>query len=66
MDETASQIELDKDDNKKYVVDVICNSKVYAKKSDSNHPLGLYYLVSWKSYLDKENHWEPVLAMQYL
>ena len=30
------------------------------------HLLGLYYLVSWKSYPKEENTWEPTLAVQYL
>lgn len=41
------------------------DSKVYANKSES-HLLGLYYLVSWKGYLEEENIWEPVLAIQHL
>ena len=44
----------DAGNNKKYKVKVIKNSVVYAKKA-KGHLLGLYYLVSWKSYLEEES-----------
>ena len=49
-------IKLDTGDNKsrKYKVKVICNNIVYAKES-VGILLRLNYLVSWKSYLKKEN-----------
>lgn len=34
------------DDGEEYKVEIICDSVVYAKKSESDHLLGLYYLVS--------------------
>lgn len=47
INQTTSQIELDKGDNKKYKIKVICNSKVYTKELDNSYHLpGLYYLVS--------------------
>ncbi len=39
-------IELDEGDSEEYVVKAICNSEVYAKKSDNSQLPGLYYLVS--------------------
>ena len=56
MEKTMSQIELDKGNSKEYNFEAICNSKVYAKELNSYYHLpGLYYLVLWKSYLEKEN-----------
>ena len=42
----------------------ICNSKIYTKKSAS-HLQMLYYLVSRKNYLEKENTWELALIAQH-
>ncbi len=61
--ETA--IELDKGDSKKYEVEAICNSAAYTRESEGYLP-GLYYLISWKSYPEEENIWEPALAVLYL
>ena len=55
-------IELNEGNSKKYEVEAICNSAVYASKSEGHLP-GLYYLVSWKSYPKEENTWEPALAV---
>ena len=38
-----------------YKVKEIWNSAIYARESKSGHLLGLYYLVSWKKYLEEEN-----------
>lgn len=43
MDNITS-IELDKDDSKKYKVEVICNNPIFASKSEAYLP-NLYYLV---------------------
>lgn len=59
-------LELEEGNNKEYKVEVICYSKVYAKKSDSNYLLSLYYCVSKKNYLEEVNTWKSVLAIQYL
>lgn len=53
MDENS--IELDAGDSKEYEFKVIWDSAVYAKKLVEGHLLGLYYLVSWKSYLEEKN-----------
>lgn len=44
MDKTLSQMELTKSGSKEYKVKVICNSKIYTKKSNSSHLPELYYL----------------------
>ena len=39
-------IKLDKNNNKEYEIEAICNNKVYAKELNSNYYLpGLYYLI---------------------
>ena len=52
MDEkTAEQLELEAgSNNKEYKVEGIRDSAVYARKSEADHLLSLYYLVSWKGY----------------
>lgn len=46
-----SLIKLDKSNNKKYKVKVICKSEVYIRELEG-HLSSFYYLVSWKSYLE--------------
>ena len=41
--------------NKKYEVKGICDRKIYARELEVGYLLGLYYLVSWKSYPKNEN-----------
>lgn len=67
-DKVISYLEFESDDSneKKYKVEAICNNVVYVKKSKSSHLSGLDYLISWKSYLEEENIWVLVLAVQYL
>ena len=55
VDKTISQLEFQDNIDKEYEVEAICDSAVYAKKSESGHLLGLYYLVSWKGYPEEEN-----------
>ena len=52
--------------NEEYEVEDICNSVVYAKESETGHLLGLYYLVSWKSYPKDKSTGEPASAVQHL
>ncbi len=67
VDETTSRLKFESDNNsEKYKVEAICDSKVYAKELDSGQLQGLYYLVSWKSYLEEENTWEPASAVLHL
>ena len=49
-----------------YKVEVIRDSAVYARESESSHLPGLYYLVSWKRYPEEENTREPASAVQHL
>ncbi len=66
MDEATSKIEFENDGNgKKYKIEVICDSAIYVRKS-KGHLSGLYYLVSWKSYLEEKITWEPTLAVLHL
>ena len=57
VDEEVGQMEFDADDNEsgEYKVEAIRDSAVYARKSESGHLLGLYYLVLWKRYPKEEN-----------
>ena len=57
--------EFDAGDNKEYEVEAIIDSAVYAKEAEGHLP-GLYYLVSWKNYLEEESTWEPFSAVMYL
>ncbi len=61
--ETA--IELDKGNREEYEVEAICDSVVYAREWEGHLPV-LHYMVSWKSYPEKENTWEPVLTVLHL
>lgn len=58
MDEATSRLEFDNSEgnrgSKKYEVEIIRDSVVYARETKS-HLLGLYYLISWKGYLKEEN-----------
>lgn len=45
VDNISSLIELYKDNYKEHEVETICDGKIYAKKSNSDHLLGLNYLV---------------------
>ena len=50
-------------DNKEYEVEAIRDSAVYARKSESGHLPGFYYLIYWKRYPEEENSWEPTSAV---
>ena len=54
------------DNSGKYKVEVIWDSAVYARESESGYLPGLYYLVFWKKYPEEENTWEPASAVQHL
>ena len=43
----------------------IWDSAVYVNKAEG-YLLGLYYLVMWKKYSEKENTWELLSAVQHL
>ena len=65
VDKNATELDAG-EDNGEYKVEAIWDSAVYAKESESDHLPGLYYLVSWKDYLEEKNTWEPALGIQYL
>ena len=66
-EKTAEKVEFKGgNNNEEYKVEGICNSTVYAKESEVGQLLGLYYLVSWKSYLKDESTWEFASAVQHL
>ena len=48
------QLEFKADDNKKYKVESIQDSTIYARELAGQLPK-FYYLVLWKSYLKEEN-----------
>lgn len=50
-------------ENEKYKIKVICDNVVYARESKSGHLPKLYYLVSYKKYLEEENTWKSTLAI---
>ena len=54
----------DAGDNKKYKVEAIIDSVIYAKKREG-HLLSVYYLVFWKSYPEKESTWEPFSTVMH-
>ena len=47
----------DAGNNKEYKIEAIINMAIYAKEA-KKYLLGLYYLVFWKSYREKESTWE--------
>ena len=49
------QLEFEVGNNKKYEVNGIWDSVVYAKESTTGQLPRLYYLVLWKSYPEEEN-----------
>ena len=51
--------------NEKYEMGDICDSAVYARELEVGHLLGLYYLVTWKGYLEDESTWEFASAVQH-
>ena len=54
IDENATGLDVG-NDSEEYKVEAIQDSAVYTRKSESGHLSGLYYLVSWKSYLEEKN-----------
>ena len=45
--------------DEEYKVEGICDSMLYAKESEAGHLLGLYYLLSWKSYPNNKSTCKP-------
>ena len=66
MDKRVTELELETNNSKEHEVELIWDSAVYASKSESGQLPGLYNLVAWKGYLEEENIWELLLAVQHL
>ena len=64
---TTEQLEFEAGgNNEEYKIESICDSAVYARESETGNLPGLYYLVSWESYLKDKNPWEPTSVVQHL
>ena len=59
------ELEFDADNNKEFKVKAIKNSVVYANESEE-YLSNLYYLVSWKGYLEQKSTWKPPSTVIYL
>lgn len=66
MDKTILAFEFKdgRNNDREYNVETICDSKVFTRESH-NFSLGLYYLIFWKDYLEKENTWKLASTVQY-
>ena len=51
--------------NKKYEVEAIIDSAIYAKEAEKHLP-GLYYLVFWKGYPEEKGIWGPFSTVIHL
>ncbi len=65
LPEPEKELEFDVRGNKEYEVEAIIDSAVYGQQANDQMS-GFYYLVSWKGYPEKENTWEPSLAIIHL
>ncbi len=65
LPEPEREVEFEAGDNKEYEVEAIINSAVYGQQANDQMP-GLYYLVSWKGYLEEENTWKLSSAVIHL
>ena len=54
VDENVTKLDASKDDSEEYKVEVIWKNEVYIRESEG-YPPRLYYLVSYKRYLEEEN-----------
>lgn len=59
MDNVA---EMNTGDRKKYEVEVIQDSEIYAMELENHLPLSFYYLVSWKGYSKKKKYLEDYIS----
>ncbi len=60
--EPKKELEFKVEGNKEYEVKAIIDSVVYGQQAN-DQMLGLYYLISWKDYPEKENTWESSLTV---
>ena len=56
------QLEIETSNSNKYKMEAIQNSVINNNKIEGHIP-GLYYLLAWKRYIEKENTWEPSLVV---
>ena len=66
VDKRVTELEFEAGNGKKYKVETIWDSAVYANESESGQLLSLYYLVALKRYPEEKNTWEPSSAVQHL
>ena len=59
------EFEFEASNDKEYKVEAIQNSAVYIEEIDRHLPR-LYYLVTWKGYLEEENTWKPFSTVIHL
>ncbi len=55
LPEPEKEMEFEVGGNKEYMVEAIIDSVMYGQQANSNPMPGLYYLVSWKGYLEEKN-----------
>ncbi len=65
LPEPEKKFEFEVGDNKEYEIEAIIDSAVYGQQANDQIP-GLYYLVSWKGYLEEKNTWESSSAVIHL
>ena len=54
------------EDSNEYELEVIWDSAIYTRESESGHLLALYFLVLKKRYAKEENTWKLVSVVQHL
>lgn len=65
MDKNTTQTKFHIGNKKKFEVEQVEDSAVYARESAGRFPR-LHNLILWKTYCKEENTWKPVFAMQHL
>ena len=50
VDKNGTELDAGDSNSGEYEVEVIQDSAIYAKESESSHLPGLYYLILWKRY----------------
>lgn len=60
------ELEFDIGEDKKYRVETIKNNAVFSNAVAEDQSSKLHFLLFWKSYLEKEDIWEPTLVVIYL
>ncbi len=63
LSKPEKELEFEARGDKEYEVETIIGSAVYRQQANNNQMPGLYYLVLWKSYLEKKNTWKLLSAI---